>query len=101
MKINDYKSYGLYKNVKTNTLSKKSSGKGVGASGIASHDSIEFTHVADSSGKEYRGLKTQLSSDIMKSASADRIEELKNAIANGTYFVDSSDIADSMLSYLG
>lgn len=99
MKINDIKPYGLYNNVKPNTLQKTSQNI-LRASGNASQDTVEFSGNSVSLGKEYRGLKTQMSGEIMKSASSERIEALKNSVANGTYSVDSSKVAAAMISYI-
>lgn len=49
------------------------------------------------------GLDAELLAKVKRSLSAasdirrEKVEALKNAIANGTYRVDSSDIADAML----
>lgn len=99
MKIDVSGGYNIVrKNVSGDKLSKSASADS--GKKAASADVVEIsrgnTAIAD---KSLLTLKSSLQRDVSQPATAERMEQLRSSVKNGTYRIPTEDLVDSMIEF--
>lgn len=103
MEINQIKSAGLYqKNVSGKSIKTARTEPATTTTSVARHensDKLELSSEASQQYEVYRITKSVMS-QMDEEGSAQRVEELRAGIKNGTYHVPTEALADKLLSRL-
>ena len=92
---------GIYSSNKAEKAGSSFSDKLSGAANVQSRtDTVEFSSAAKAAGSDcssLRGVKSEIENSMLSGADASRLKAIKSSVADGSYKIDSSELAGLLL----